>query len=358
MHCFSGDAGFARRCLDRGFWLSFPGTVTFKANEPLREALDLTPSDRVLVETDAPYLTPMPLRGKPNAPYLLPHTVRFLAERRGVDVAELCGQLAANATALFGDWGTPDDPVPATPEPGRAIPEPVEGSPRGNTHGRRPARTRVPSANWPPNSTCDRPKQRGQNFVHDANTVRRIVSAAGVGAGDVVLEIGPGLGSLTLGLLEAGCQVVAVEIERSLAARLPRTVAERLPEHAGALADDRGRRARRRHPCRPAAHRGGGEPAVQRQRPRPAARAGVLPQRARWIGDGAVRGGRPAGRRARPRRSTECPRPSWPGTPRPAGSGRCRRRCSGRCPTWIRAWWPSRAGSRPAPPPAASRSSW
>lgn len=135
MHCFSGDAGFARRCLDRGFWLSFPGTVTFKANEPLREALDLTPSDRVLVETDAPYLTPMPLRGKPNAPYLLPHTVRFLAERRGVDVAELCGQLAANATALFRDWGTPDDPVPATPEPGRAIPELVEGSPRGNTHG-------------------------------------------------------------------------------------------------------------------------------------------------------------------------------------------------------------------------------
>ena len=106
MHCFSGDAEFARRCLERGFWLSFPGTVTFKANEPLREALDLTPSDRVLVETDAPYLTPMPLRGQPNAPYLLPHTVRFMAERRGVDVAEFCAQLAANATALFGDWGS------------------------------------------------------------------------------------------------------------------------------------------------------------------------------------------------------------------------------------------------------------
>ena len=106
MHCFSGDGEFARRCLARGFWLSFPGTVTFKANEPLREALDLTPSDRMLVETDAPYLTPMPLRGKPNAPYLLPHTVRFLAERRGVDVAELCHQLAANATALFGAWGS------------------------------------------------------------------------------------------------------------------------------------------------------------------------------------------------------------------------------------------------------------
>ncbi|MGC4152729.1 MAG: TatD family hydrolase [Propionicimonas sp.] len=106
MHCFSGDAEFARRCLDRGFWLSFPGTVTFKANEPLREALDLTPSDRVLVETDAPYLTPMPFRGKPNAPYLLPHTVRFMAERRGVEVSKLCDQLAANATALFGEWGS------------------------------------------------------------------------------------------------------------------------------------------------------------------------------------------------------------------------------------------------------------
>jgi 16S rRNA (adenine1518-N6/adenine1519-N6)-dimethyltransferase len=78
-------------------------------------------------------------------------------------------------------------------------------------------------------------KQRGQNFVHDANTVRRIVAAAGVGPDDVVLEIGPGLGSLTLGLLEAGCQVVAVEIEHSLAARLPRTVADRLPEHVAAL---------------------------------------------------------------------------------------------------------------------------
>jgi TatD DNase family protein len=107
MHCFSGDAAFARRCLDRGFWLSFPGTVTFKPNEPLREALDLTPADRLLVETDAPYLTPVPLRGKPNASYLMPYTVRFLAERRGADVAGLCGLLAANASAVFGEWGRP-----------------------------------------------------------------------------------------------------------------------------------------------------------------------------------------------------------------------------------------------------------
>ena len=108
MHCFSGDAAFARQCLDRGAWLSFPGTVTFKPNEALREAFDLTPDDRLLVETDAPYLTPVPLRGKPNASYLLPHTVRFLASRRRVDLAEFCALLDANASALFGDWGRDD----------------------------------------------------------------------------------------------------------------------------------------------------------------------------------------------------------------------------------------------------------
>ncbi len=106
LHCFSGDADFARACLDRGYYLSFPGTVTFKANEALREALDLTPDDRLLVETDAPYLTPMPFRGKPNSSYLLPHTLRFIADRRGADLAELCRQVADNASALFGDWGS------------------------------------------------------------------------------------------------------------------------------------------------------------------------------------------------------------------------------------------------------------
>lgn len=78
-------------------------------------------------------------------------------------------------------------------------------------------------------------KQRGQNFVHDANTVRRIVAAAGVRPDDVVLEIGPGLGSLTLGLLEVAAGVVAIEIEHSLAERLPRTVSDRMPEVADRL---------------------------------------------------------------------------------------------------------------------------
>lgn len=104
MHCFSGDATFARRCLDAGAYLSFPGTVTFKANAELREAARITPADRLLVETDAPYLTPMPHRGRPNASWLIPHTVRFLAELRGDDPGELCETLAANATALLGEW--------------------------------------------------------------------------------------------------------------------------------------------------------------------------------------------------------------------------------------------------------------
>lgn len=105
MHCFSGDAAFARRCLDGGAYLSFPGTVTFKPNEDLREALRITPADRILVETDAPYLTPVPLRGRPNASYVLPHTVRFMAEVLGADLADFCRRLDANATALFGAWG-------------------------------------------------------------------------------------------------------------------------------------------------------------------------------------------------------------------------------------------------------------
>jgi 16S rRNA (adenine1518-N6/adenine1519-N6)-dimethyltransferase len=78
-------------------------------------------------------------------------------------------------------------------------------------------------------------KQRGQNFVTDSNTVRRIVAASGVTADDIVLEIGPGLGSLTLGLLQAARRVIAIEIDDLLAAQLPRTVAVWLPERAGAL---------------------------------------------------------------------------------------------------------------------------
>jgi TatD DNase family protein len=102
MHCFSGDADFARRCLDRGAWLSFAGTVTFKNAAPLREALLVTPDDRLLVETDAPYLTPMPYRGRPNASYLVPHTMRAMAEVRGDDLEALCAAVDAATDAAFG----------------------------------------------------------------------------------------------------------------------------------------------------------------------------------------------------------------------------------------------------------------
>ena len=90
MHCFSGDADFARACLDRGAYLSFAGTVTFKNAEPLRAALRTTPLDRILVETDAPFLTPVPHRGRTNASYLVPLTVRAMAATCKLDLTELC----------------------------------------------------------------------------------------------------------------------------------------------------------------------------------------------------------------------------------------------------------------------------
>ncbi len=102
MHCFSGDADFARACLERGFWLSFAGTVTFKNAPALREALRATPPERVLVETDAPYLTPSPHRGRPNASYLIPVTVRFMAHERGEDLVALCSTLERNTFSAFG----------------------------------------------------------------------------------------------------------------------------------------------------------------------------------------------------------------------------------------------------------------
>jgi TatD DNase family protein len=102
MHCFSGDDGFARSCLDRGFWLSFAGTVTFKNAGYLREALRVTPSDRLLVETDAPFLTPAPYRGRPNASYLVPLTMRLMAEERGEGLVGLCAAVEQNTFAAFG----------------------------------------------------------------------------------------------------------------------------------------------------------------------------------------------------------------------------------------------------------------
>ena len=92
-HCFSGDADFARACVERGFVLSFAGTLTFGNAGSLREAAALTPVDQLLVETDSPFLTPMPYRGRPNASRLVPLTVRALAEVTGTELITLCESL-------------------------------------------------------------------------------------------------------------------------------------------------------------------------------------------------------------------------------------------------------------------------
>ena len=101
-HCFSGDAAMARVCADRGYVLSFAGNVTFKNADGLRDAARVTPRDLLLVETDAPFLTPMPHRGAPNAPYLVPLTLRALADVRAEDVAELGAAVAATSRRVFG----------------------------------------------------------------------------------------------------------------------------------------------------------------------------------------------------------------------------------------------------------------
>jgi TatD DNase family protein len=101
-HAFSGDATFARRCVDAGYVLSFPGVVTFTNAPTLREAAATVPGDQLLVETDAPFLTPHPYRGRPNAPYLLPHTLMQLARSVNRDPAVLAGSIMKNGTRVFG----------------------------------------------------------------------------------------------------------------------------------------------------------------------------------------------------------------------------------------------------------------
>jgi TatD DNase family protein len=102
IHAFSGDAEFARRCADAGYLMSFAGNVTFKNAGVLREAAAVVPAELLLVETDAPFLTPMPFRGRPNGPHLVPLTMRALAEVRGEAVDEMCAVVAANGRRAFG----------------------------------------------------------------------------------------------------------------------------------------------------------------------------------------------------------------------------------------------------------------
>lgn len=103
-HCFSGDAELARICNANGWFMSFAGTVTFNNAHQLREALAVADPQLILVETDCPFLTPHPYRGQPNAPYMIPQTMRLMAEVRGADLSQLCQQVMLNTAQAYGVW--------------------------------------------------------------------------------------------------------------------------------------------------------------------------------------------------------------------------------------------------------------
>ena len=191
--------------------LSFSGIVTFKSAADVRAAAAACPLDRLLVETDSPYLAPVPYRGRRQQPGPGAGRRRRRGGRAGRGArGGRAGHLGQHAAGRCADCRrTPADRLsdqaaavsdqaadrPAEPA-GDAVPRQI--SDLLTTHGLRPSRA------------------LGQNFVTDANTVRRIVRLAGVGPGDRVLEIGPGLGSLTLALEEAGAAITAVEVDRRL----------------------------------------------------------------------------------------------------------------------------------------------
>ena len=103
-HCFSGDVEMAKKCIERGYILSFAGTVTFKNAPALREALSITPIDQILVETDAPFLAPMPHRGALNSPAQIATIVRAMADERNADLAEFATAISKNAERIFGSF--------------------------------------------------------------------------------------------------------------------------------------------------------------------------------------------------------------------------------------------------------------
>ena len=103
-HCYSGDAEMARECVDKGYILSFAGTVTFKNAPALRDAVKLVPAEQLLVETDSPFLAPSPHRGSLNTPAQIPNILRFIAAERGEDVNELAAAISANGNRIFGSF--------------------------------------------------------------------------------------------------------------------------------------------------------------------------------------------------------------------------------------------------------------
>ena len=174
LHCFS-EPELLPVALERGYYVSFAGNVTYNRAEDLRAAAREVPAERLLVETDSPYLAPQPLRGRPNEPANVVHTVAALAAARGED-AEVLGRQ----------------------------------TPRTRPCGLPPPMSRLPDAK----------RHFGQHFLVDENVLGVIGRLAELDADDVVLEIGPGAGILTAFLAERVRLVHAVEIDRSLEERL------------------------------------------------------------------------------------------------------------------------------------------
>ncbi|MDJ0341365.1 TatD family hydrolase [Streptomyces sp. H10-C2] len=101
-HCYSGDAAMARVCADKGYYMSFAGNVTYKSAQELRDAVAVAPLELLLLETDAPFLTPVPYRGRPNAPYLIPVTLRAMAAVKQLPEDDLARAVGANTARVFG----------------------------------------------------------------------------------------------------------------------------------------------------------------------------------------------------------------------------------------------------------------
>ncbi|MCP3427002.1 TatD family hydrolase [Rothia sp. AR01] len=106
-HCYSGGPELAEICNARGWRMSFAGTVTFKNSRDIQASLEIARPELILAETDAPFLTPHPFRGRPNASYMTNYTVRYMAQRRGEDLAGLCRTIRENSVAVYGSWGLP-----------------------------------------------------------------------------------------------------------------------------------------------------------------------------------------------------------------------------------------------------------
>jgi len=127
-HCYSGDAEMAKICAENGWYMSFAGNITIKRNQHLRDAFVIAPKELRLVETDAPFLTPEPFRGRPNAPYLVPVTLRFMAQLLEQDVNSVATQITANTEAVYGSWAeglgqhAPDHQVPDLPADSSEVP--------------------------------------------------------------------------------------------------------------------------------------------------------------------------------------------------------------------------------------------